>query len=99
MKLLAPHADTAYCVSAYRISDFQTLDEYIPFFERTIRKLVHFVDILLIVRISKHLREEDRRFVQALLERRAHAGRPTIVDGHSSSVEYDAYEKILEVKE
>jgi hypothetical protein len=97
----APFIDTAFHTSAYQISSYTILDDYIPFFERTVRKLLRFVD-LLSLKIEKSLgRQEDKTFAWHLLEDRARRGKVTVVDGMpaSSSLFVPGYEEIVEVKE
>ena len=97
----APFIDTALHISAYQISSYSILDDYVPFFERTVRKLLRFVD-LLSLKIEKSLgRQEDKTFVWHLLEDRAQRGRITMIDGMpgSNSLIVPGYEEIVEVRE
>ena len=95
----APYIDTAFYISAYQVSSYSVLDDYIPFFERSVRKLLAFVD-LLFLKMEKSLdRQEDKTFVWHLLEARGQHGKITVVDGVSREIVVPGYEEIVEVKE
>ncbi len=95
----APFIDTAYCISAYRISDFPSLDEYIAFYERTVRKIVTYTDLLLVSGLHSNMRLEDAQFVRHLFETRARKGKPTVVDVKlPKSVWADQYDEIIAVR-
>jgi hypothetical protein len=80
VKILAPFIDTAFCIQANNISSFSILDDYVPFYERTVRKVLVFVDLLLIVGLKENLKEEDKRRLRSLLDARSRSRRPTVVD-------------------
>ena len=98
VKAWTPFIDTAFCVSAYRISDFQILDEYVPFFERTLRKIVISADLLLIVSVER-ARPDDAIFILNLLETRARKGLPTIVDKDRGKRWDNIYKRIAVIGE
>lgn len=94
----APFIDTAYHTSVYRISDYQALDDYLPFFERSMRKVLSFVDLLfLCVRKDvEKTRDADREFLLHLLESRGQDGRITVVDTWNRK-KAPGYRKIVDV--
>ena len=97
----APFIDTAFHTAAYRISDFQVLNDYIVFYERPLRKVLTFVD-LLSLNLTKKSREEDKPFISHLLEQRAQRGKVTMIDtvpkAWRSDVELSGYEEVIDVK-
>jgi len=100
VKMLAPFIDTAFCIQANNISSFTILDDYVSFYERTIRKVIGFVDLLLIVGLKEDLREEDKRHIRSLLDARARSRRPTIVDYRlPKDIWQDQYPELVKVGE
>jgi hypothetical protein len=96
LKSWAPFIDTAFCISAYHISSFTVLDDWVGFFERSQRKVIQFVDALLILSVAQ-ARKDDLAFITSLLETRARKGLPTMLDDGRDDRWEDVYEHIIEV--
>jgi hypothetical protein len=75
------------------------LNKYVEFYERQIRRLVEFADILLITGLRGKRRDEDELFVRHLLEKRARGEKPTIVDDLPDEVWQDQYENVIKVSD
>ena len=93
-----PFIDTAFYISAFRISDFMVLDDHIPFFDKTIRKIVTSTDLLFIVSIGR-ARADDSGLVTNLLETRSRKELPTVLDDVRENRWEGIYEEICYVSE
>jgi len=92
----APHIDTAFCISAFHISSFSVLDDWVEFFEKSVRKIIRSTDLLLVVAVQR-ARTEDLLFLTDLLDARARNGLPTMVDDGRGDRWVDVYEQVIEV--
>ncbi len=97
IKSWAPYIDTAFFISAYQLSSFSILDDYREFFERTTRKVIQFVDLLLVVGVEC-ARSDDLVFLTNLLETRARKGRPTVVNDGKDDRWEDVYKNFMDVE-
>lgn len=98
VKSWGPYIDTAFFISAYQLSSFSILDDYREFFERSLRKVIQFVDLLIVVDVER-ARSDDLIFLTNLLETRARKGRPTVVDDGKNDRWEDVYENLRNVVE
>jgi len=74
------------------------LDDHIPFFDKTIRKIVTSTDLLFIVSIGR-ARADDSGLVTNLLETRSRKELPTVLDDVRENRWEGIYEEICYVSE